>query len=212
MGEIGLQQFLDCPRRVLGLEVAIDLLPQIGIWSEPAPGEQMIAFNGVLLPDRHFRGDQPDIADVVLCAGVMTAGEMDVERRVQLDLGFAPIADRGGVAFGIGGRKFAPGVSRAGDQAGAYMRGRYRQPKRFDGLEGEFDILILYARYQEVLPDRQAKLAVAEIVRDFGEAAHLLTGEFTHVERDADPVQTYLLLPMHTDMRHAVEGRTRRKS
>ena len=39
MGEIGLQQSLDGLRRILGLEVVIDLLPDIGIRSKAAAGD-----------------------------------------------------------------------------------------------------------------------------------------------------------------------------
>ena len=103
--EIRLQQLLHRLRRVLGLEVVIDLLPDIGIRTEPAAGEQVITLDGVvLLADRNLGADQPDIADVVLRAGMVAAGEMDVERRVDLDARFAPVADRGGMALGIGGR------------------------------------------------------------------------------------------------------------
>jgi len=40
MGEIGLQKLLDRLRRVLSLEVAIDLLPDIGVGPEPPPANR----------------------------------------------------------------------------------------------------------------------------------------------------------------------------
>ena len=52
VGEIGLQQSLHGLRRVLGLDVAIDLLPDIGIRTEAAAGEQMIALDRVVLRRR----------------------------------------------------------------------------------------------------------------------------------------------------------------
>ena len=56
MREIGLQQPLDSLRRILGLEVVVDLLPDIGIRTEAAAREQMIALDGVVvLADRDFR-------------------------------------------------------------------------------------------------------------------------------------------------------------
>ena len=164
MGEIGFQQLLDRLRRVLGLEVVIDLLPDIGMRTEAAAGEQMIALDGVvLLADRHLGGDQADIADVVLRAGMVAAGEMDVERRVDVDPRLAPVADLGGVALGVGGGELAAGIAGAGDQAGADLRGLDRKPDRFDGGDGKRDILVAHARDQKVLPDRQADFAVAEI-------------------------------------------------
>ena len=68
-----------------------------------------------------------------------------------------------------------------------------------------------HARNQKVLPDRQADFAVAEIARDLCKTAHLRAGHFAERQRNADPVQARLLLPVHADMRHAVEGRPRRE-
>ena len=114
--EIGLQQFLDGLGRVLGSEVVIDLLADVGLRTETAAGKEVIALDRVIvLADGYLCCDQADIADVVLRAGVMAAGEMDVERRVEVDARLAPVADLGGMALGVGRRKLAAGVSRAGD-------------------------------------------------------------------------------------------------
>src|SRR5271156_3330142 len=103
MREIGLQQSLDGLRRVLGLDVVIDLLSDIGIRAKTAAREQMIAFDGVVaLTDRHLGGDQPDIADVMLRAGMVTTGQMDVERRFDRYTRLAPIADFGRMTLGVG--------------------------------------------------------------------------------------------------------------
>src|SRR6267378_3989510 len=110
MREICFQQFFDGLWRVLSPEVVINLLPYIGIRTEPASCEQMIALDGILfLADRHLRADQADIADVMLRAGMVAAGEMDVERRVDRHPRLAPVADRSRMALGIGRRKFAAG-------------------------------------------------------------------------------------------------------
>ena len=56
VGEIGLQQPLDSPRRILRLDVVKHLLPDIGIRTEAAAGEQMKAIDGVVvLADRDLR-------------------------------------------------------------------------------------------------------------------------------------------------------------
>ena len=49
MREIGLQQPLDGLRRILRLEVVIDLLPDIGIRTKAAAGEQMIALDRIVI-------------------------------------------------------------------------------------------------------------------------------------------------------------------
>src|SRR5258708_3453612 len=102
MRQIGFQQLLDGLRRVFRLEIVIDLLPDIGVRTEPSASEQMIAFDGVvLLTDRHLRGDQADIADVMLRAGMVATGKMDVERGVDIDPRLAPVADRSRMALGV---------------------------------------------------------------------------------------------------------------
>src|SRR5215210_3271296 len=102
MSQIRLQQLFYCLGGILSLHVAINLLTESGVRSEPATCEHVIALHAlVLFANRDFRGDQPDIADVVLRAGMMAAGQMDIERRVDPNLRVAPIADLGGVALGI---------------------------------------------------------------------------------------------------------------
>src|SRR5437879_1380558 len=119
MREIGLQQPFDGLRSILGLEVVIDLLPDIGVRTKAAAGEQMIALDRIdILADIHLRGDQPDIADVMLRAGMMATGDVYVERRVDVDARLAPVADLGGMTLGVRGRKPATGVSGTGDQPG----------------------------------------------------------------------------------------------
>src|SRR5437660_5361534 len=99
MREIYFQQFLNRLRRVLRLEVVVDLLPDIGIGTEPSAGEQVIAFDGVvILADGHFGAYQADIADVVLRAGMMATGEMDIQRGIDGHPRLAPVGDGGGMA------------------------------------------------------------------------------------------------------------------
>src|SRR5437764_944366 len=84
------------------LAAMINFLAQISIWPEPATREQVIAFDGlVLLTTSDFRRDQPDIADVMLSAGMMASGEMDVEGRVDRHPRLAPVRDLPGVALGV---------------------------------------------------------------------------------------------------------------
>src|SRR3974377_2501958 len=93
--QISLEQFLNRLRRVLRLEVAVDLPPDIGIGPESSAGEQVIALDRVIaLADGHFGGDQADVADVVLGAGVMTARHVNVQWRVDLDAPVDTVADR----------------------------------------------------------------------------------------------------------------------
>src|ERR1700676_1730112 len=207
-----LQQLLDSLRRVLRPEVVVDLLPDFGVGTEPAAGEQVIALDGVvILADRHFGADQADIADVRLRAGMMAAGEMNIQRSVDRPPRLAPVPDRGGVAFGVGRRKFAAGIAGAGDQSGANLRRRGLEAHRFDRRNRKYHILVAHARDQQVLPNRQPDVAVAEILRDLPQSPHPLTRYFAERQYETDPVQSRLLLLVDADMCHAVECRARRE-
>ncbi len=83
------------------------------------------------------------------------------------------------------------------------------RPSDVDGGLGERDLVVRHAGDQQVLPDGQADIAVAEIRRDLREAAHLRHGDLADRKHHADPVQARLLLLAHADMRGAVEGRAR---
>src|SRR4051812_4125336 len=207
MCQISFQQLLYCFRRLLGLDVMIDRLAQISIWPEPATSEQVITFDGlVLLTNSNFRRYQPDIADVMLSAGMMAAGEMDVERRVDRHPGLAPVRDLPGVAFGVGGCKLAASIPGTCDQPCADLRRLYRKADRFNGGDGYSNVFVAHAGYQQVLPDRQPDISIAKIVCDLRQSAHLVTAHLTELQRHPDPVQTRLLLLVNADMRGAVES------
>ena len=118
--EIDLQHALDGLRRVVRLHVAIELAGERRVRAEAAADQDVIALDGVaVLRGLHLAGEQADVADVMLRAGMMAAGEMDVDRPVELDTRLAPARDLLGVALGVGGREPAAGVAGAGDEAGA---------------------------------------------------------------------------------------------
>ncbi len=137
---------------------------------------------------------QADVADVMLRAGIRAAGEMDVERAVELHARFAPVRDLLGVTLGVGQSEPAAGIAGAGDEAGA-DRGRLgREPDRFDGRLRRRDAVVGDARDQKVLPDREPDIAVAELGGDFADAAHLLRGNLAHRKDDTEPMKALLLL------------------
>jgi hypothetical protein len=57
-----------------------------------------------------------------------------------------------------------------------------------------------HARDEEILPDGKTDVAVAEAACNAGEPAHLLCGEPTDRQHDADPVEPLLRLRVHADM------------
>ena len=71
MREIGLEQFLNRPWRILRLEVAVDLLPELGIETETSTGEQVIAFGGFVgITDGNLGGDQAYVEADAVFGGV----------------------------------------------------------------------------------------------------------------------------------------------
>ena len=74
---------------------------------KPPPTKHVEALDRVLAGgvDRHATGEQADVADVVLRAGVGTAGEMDVDGRVEGDARLHPVGDRHRRALGVGERR-----------------------------------------------------------------------------------------------------------
>ena len=80
----------------------------------------MIALDRIgILADLDLAGEQADLADEMLRAGMMAAGEMDIDRRVERNARLAPAAISSACRFGVGGREFAAGIAGASDEAGA---------------------------------------------------------------------------------------------
>ena len=186
----------------------IDLLPDIGIRTEAAAGEQMIALDCVvLLSNRNLGADQPDIADVMLRAGMMAAGEMDVERRVDVDARLAPVADRGGVALGVGGRELAAGIARAGDQAGADLAMRWSKG-RVASMAATASPTSS-SRTPDIRRFCQTVSRISPSPRSCAIfASPRICSQVTLPSGSATPIQFGLpASAVRADMRHAVEGR-----
>ena len=164
----------------------------------------MIALDGIdILADIHLRRDQPDIADVMLRAGVMAAGDVDVERRVDVDARFAPVADLGGMALVLNAANRQPALP---VQA--------ISPARICEAPTASPIFLIAAIASSTFPSatpgiRSSARPSAGYRRRRGPArslpaAHLIAGDFP-AQRYADPVQSRLLLLVR---RYAPCGRT----
>ena len=160
--------------------------------------------------DRNARTDHADVADVVLSAGVMTAGQVDIDRRLEGHAFVAPRRDLVGTFLGMGRRKAATGLAGASNQARTERRRCGRKSQYLDGCRDSPNIRVGDTGDQQILPDRETNIAVAEIGGQLRQPADLLRPQVAELQRNADPVQTGLLLRMHADMRKAVVGRTRR--
>ena len=85
MGQVGLEHALDGFRRILRLDVVKDLAAAHGVGSKAAADMNVIALDLIaVLGNLHLHAEQSDVADVMLRAGIRTAGEVDVDRAVEL--------------------------------------------------------------------------------------------------------------------------------
>src|SRR6516165_11157695 len=114
VGEIGLEHALDRARRIVGLQIAIDLAAALGVRPEAAADVDVIALDLIaVLRHKDLSADEADVADVVLRARIRAAGEMNVERAVELHALLAPARDVLGIALGVGQREPATGIASA---------------------------------------------------------------------------------------------------
>ena len=170
---------------------------------------QVVAFDH-LFALLDLGGKQADVGDVMLCAGVMATGEVDVHRPIDGDARIQPIDQFRGVAFCIARRELAAGVAGAGDQPAAQRRGTPIQPKRRDCRQSVVERLVGNVADDQVLPDGQPQRAGTEALGDHGKAAHVPGRQPRHRDDNADIVQAWLLLGMHADVAVLVLLRARR--
>ena len=111
-------------------DVAIKLAADRSVRTEAAADENVIALDRIVVLVRlHLAGQQPDFGYEVLRAGMMAAGQMNIDRRVERDARLAPARDGLGVALGVGRGELAAGVAGAGDKAGADRIGLDRKTR-----------------------------------------------------------------------------------
>src|SRR3954447_24660362 len=145
MGQIRFQQPFNRPWRLRGRDVAVDFPPELRVRAEPTAGEQMIGLDCiVLLTDRNLGGDQPDVADIMLRARMMAAGEMYVQRRVDRHSRLTPVTNVGSMAFCVRRGELAASIPGTGDQSGPDLRRLDRQPDRFNGGYCNRDVLVAH--------------------------------------------------------------------
>ena len=160
--EIGFEDSLDGLRRGFRDNVTKQFAPERGIRPEAAADENVIALNGVvILVLLHLAGEQSDFGYEMLRAGMMAAGEVDIDRRIERDARLAPERDILGMTLGIGRRELAADIAGAGNQPGTDRVGFDRQAERFDFRLRRLQFVARYARNQQVLPDRKPDIAIS---------------------------------------------------
>src|SRR5260221_9154630 len=91
----------------------------------------------------------------------MASGEVNIDRRIDRDPRLAPGRDLVGVPLGIRSRELAPRIAGAGDEASPQCIRPGAETERVDRRAGRRDLIVRYAGDQEILPDREADIAVA---------------------------------------------------
>ena len=85
------------------------------------------------------------------------------------------------------------------------------RPRSFDPGLRLVQLMGRHARDQQVLPDREPDIAVAQLARDVGKSLHLRHRQTADRHDDADPIEAVLLLRMNAEMRCARERGPRRQ-
>src|SRR5262249_12277690 len=106
--EVGPEHCVGRLPRIPGFDRPAGLPRDRSVWAETATDVNMVALDRVaIFGGLHFAGQQSDVADIMLRAGVMASGEMDVDRAVERDTAFAPARDLLGMPLGVGGGELA---------------------------------------------------------------------------------------------------------
>src|SRR6478736_2836947 len=94
-------------RRFFGDDVAIELASDRSVRTEAAADENVVALDRIIvLILLHLARQEADFRYEMLRTGVMAAGQMNIDRRVERDSLLAPRRNGLGVALGVGGGEF----------------------------------------------------------------------------------------------------------
>src|SRR5262245_51221282 len=142
---------------------------------------------------------------------VVAPGEMDVHGQIEGDAALTPVRDLFSVPFRVGGGEFAADIARAGNKAGTDRGGADGQADCFDPRLHRRDVLRAHAGDDQILPNSEADVAVAEIAGNLREFSHLIGSHLADREDHTDPIAIGLLLCVDAEMSRAIEGRSRRE-
>src|SRR5207302_3362647 len=104
---VRLQHALESTGHFHGGHIAQDFACELAPLAVATTEVQVVALDLAFAADDP-RAEQADVADVVLRARIRAACEMDVERRLKLELRIEMVSDRDGMALGVGRRELAP--------------------------------------------------------------------------------------------------------
>jgi len=92
--EISFENALDDARRVFGNNVAVELAAERGVRTKAAADENVIALDRIVVFVRlDLAGEQADLRYIMLRTGMVAAGQMNIDRRVERNACLAPGRD-----------------------------------------------------------------------------------------------------------------------
>ena len=177
--------------------------------TEAAADEDVVAFFG-FAGDFDGGGEEADVADVMLGAGVGATGEMDVDGLIESEFFLEVIGEFAGVFLGVGGGEFAVGVTGTGDEPAAEVVLTPIEAGFEDGFFDGLNVGVWDVWDEEILPGSEAKFAGGVVVGEVAEAEELLGRDFADRNGNAKPGEAGLFLGKGTDVRMR-DGRAERE-
>ena len=168
-------------------------------FSETATEDHVVTFDRIAALI-HLRPEQADVAHVVLGARIRATGQMNVNRLIELQFLFQMARQENSMAFGVGGCPLASGVSGASDESAGDCGRRVMETHLDQILFHRLDEMVRHIGDDEILPDGQANLPGAVILRHVGDAAHLLRGHPAHRNNRTDIIKARLNLFKHSNV------------
>jgi hypothetical protein len=138
-------------RQIFGAGRRKQLAADVAALAVAATHEDLVTLDDVVA-EFDIGPQQADVANVMLGARVTAAGEVDVDRLVELEPLFDVVGDLERVALGVGGGVFAAGIAGAGDQSGPRTAGPPVETDRLDTRLGFCQPVVRNVGDQQVLP------------------------------------------------------------
>src|SRR5471030_1115923 len=131
--DIAFEHAFDGLRCILRLDVAIDLTAKHGIGTKAAADQDMVTLDCVAVGGRlHLASEQANFANVMLGTGMMAAGQVNIDRSVELHPRLAPARDLVCMPFGVGRGELASSIAGTSNKASADRGCLGRKTKLFN--------------------------------------------------------------------------------
>ena len=187
-------------RHLVGRDRTADHAPGPELSAAAAADHDVITLDRLVLALVDLCRDQTNVADIVLGAGVGTAGQMDIDRLIERQPRVEIVDQRQPVTLRIGECEFATDIPGAGDHSATDRARRDLQAKRLDRRAGLGEPGFRDIGDQQVLPHRQPQRPGAIMLAEIGEATQLCRLQSSDRQHHADVKKTRLRLRVSSDM------------